>query len=115
MGLVARFTLTSQSVISRKLGLTSSSFRDVIARDLRSGCDRDIFSGQYEDMVVEHSCKIVRIACGGAWGCCRGDALAAVVVLLGARPRFLLPGSPRRGHLGACERIASDLGQEAGP
>ena len=45
--------------------VTSSSFRDLIARDLRSGCEGDIFSGKYEDTVVEHSCEIVRIVCAG--------------------------------------------------
>ena len=43
--------------------VTSSSFPNLIARDLRSGCDRDTFGGKYEDAVVEHSCDIVRIMC----------------------------------------------------
>ena len=43
--------------------VTSSSFRDLIARDLRAGCDRDTFGGKYEDTVVEHSCDMVRIMC----------------------------------------------------
>ena len=45
--------------------VTSSSFRDVIARDLRSGCESHILSGKHEDTVVEHSCKVVRIICAG--------------------------------------------------
>ena len=45
--------------------VTSSSFRNLIARDLRSGCDRDTFGGKYEGTVVEHSCDIVRIMCAG--------------------------------------------------
>ena len=45
--------------------VTSSSFRDLIARDLRAGCESTAFSGKYEDTVVEHSCEIVRIMCAG--------------------------------------------------
>ena len=45
--------------------VTSSSFRDLIARDLRAGCDSTAFSGKHEDTVVEHSCEIVRIMCAG--------------------------------------------------
>ena len=45
--------------------VTSSSFRDVVARDLRSGCESDIFAGKQEDTVMEHSCEIVRIMCAG--------------------------------------------------
>ena len=52
--------------------VTRSSFRNLIARDLRSGCDRDIFGGKYEGTVVEHSCDIVRIMCAG-------DAVPATV------------------------------------
>ena len=44
---------------------TSSSFRDLIARDLRAGCGSTAFSGKHEDTVVEHSCEIVRIMCAG--------------------------------------------------
>ena len=47
----------------RTYAVTSSSFRILIARDLRSGCDRNTFGGKYEDTVVEHSCEIVRIMC----------------------------------------------------
>lgn len=43
--------------------VTSSSFQHVIVRDLRSGCDRNTFSGKYDGTVVEHSCKILRVAC----------------------------------------------------
>lgn len=50
---------------ARTYVVTSSSFRDVIARDLGSGCDRDIFGGKYEGTVIEHSCEIVRIVCAG--------------------------------------------------
>ena len=45
--------------------VTSSSFRNLIARDLRSGCRNAAFGGKYEDTVVEHSCDIVRIMCAG--------------------------------------------------
>ena len=45
--------------------VTSSSFRDVIARDLSSGCLSTAFGGKYENTVVEHSCEIVRIMCAG--------------------------------------------------
>ena len=45
--------------------VTSSSFRNLIARDLRTGCDGAIFGGKHEDTVVEHSCDIVRIRCAG--------------------------------------------------
>ena len=53
--------------------VTSSSFRDLIARDLRSGCDGHTFGGKHEDTVVEHSCDIVRIVCAD-------DVVAASVV-----------------------------------
>ena len=43
--------------------VTSSSFRDLIVRDLRSGCESTAFSGKYEYTVVEHSCEIVNIMC----------------------------------------------------
>ena len=43
--------------------VTSSSFRDVIARDLRSGCESAAFAGKYEDTVVEHSCEAVHVMC----------------------------------------------------
>ena len=43
--------------------VTSASLRNLIARDLRSGCDRNTFGGKYEDTVVEHSCEIVRVMC----------------------------------------------------
>ena len=42
---------------------TSSSFRDVIARDLRSGCEGAAFAGKYEETVVEHSCEMVHVMC----------------------------------------------------
>ena len=45
--------------------VTSSSFRNLISRDLRAGCDRETFGGKYHDTVVEHSCDIVRIVCAG--------------------------------------------------
>ena len=45
--------------------VTSSSFRHLMARDLRSGCDRAAFGGKYEDTVVEHSCDVLRIMCAG--------------------------------------------------
>ena len=45
--------------------VASSSFRELIARDLRSGCKITAFSGKYEDTVVEHSCEILRIMCAG--------------------------------------------------
>ena len=48
--------------------VTSSSFRNLIARDLRSGCRNAAFGGKYEDTVVEHSCDIVRIMCAGDVG-----------------------------------------------
>ena len=43
--------------------VTSSSFRNLIARDLRSGCERRAFGGKREGTVVEHACDIVRILC----------------------------------------------------
>ena len=43
--------------------VTSSSFRNLIAGDLRSGCERDALGGKYEGTVAEHTCEIVRIAC----------------------------------------------------
>ena len=45
--------------------VTSSSFRDLIGRDLRSGCESTALSGKTENTVVEQSCKIVRIVCAG--------------------------------------------------
>ena len=45
--------------------VTSSSFRDLIARNLRSGCESTAFSGKYENTVVDHSCDIVQIMCAG--------------------------------------------------
>ena len=45
--------------------VTSSSFRDLIARDLRSGCESTAFSGKHENTVLEHSCEIVQIMCAG--------------------------------------------------
>ena len=77
--------------------VTNSSFRDVIAKDLRSACEADIFSGKYEDTVVEHSCEIVRIACAG-------DTIPATVGAAplrereSARPRPI-PGSTFRDRL----------------
>ena len=52
--------------------VTSSTFRDVIAGDLRSACESHIFGGKHEDTVVEHSCEVVRIICAG-------DTIPAVV------------------------------------
>ena len=43
--------------------VTSSSFRNLIARDLRSGCERQAFGGKREGTVEEHACDIVRIMC----------------------------------------------------
>ena len=43
--------------------VTSSSFRDLIARDLRSGCGTAALAGKYEETVVERSCEIVRVMC----------------------------------------------------
>ena len=51
--------------LERTYVVTSSSFRDLIARDLRSGCERNIFAGKYENTVVDHSCEIVRVMCAG--------------------------------------------------
>ena len=53
---------------------TRSSFRDLMARDLRPGCGRDTFGGNYshEDTVVEQSCDVLRIMCAG-------DVVAAAV------------------------------------
>ena len=45
--------------------VTSSSFRNVIAGDLRSGCESTAFGGKHRDKVVEHSCEIVRMVCAG--------------------------------------------------
>ena len=42
-----------------------SSFRNVVAGDLRSGCEFAAFGGKREDVVVKHSCEIVRIVCAG--------------------------------------------------
>ena len=47
----------------RSYVVTSSSFRNLIARDLRSGCESTAFSGKYEHTVVEHACEIVDIMC----------------------------------------------------
>ena len=43
--------------------VTSSSFRDLIARDLRTGCEREAFGGKHKDTVVEYACDIVHIQC----------------------------------------------------
>ena len=43
--------------------VTGSSFRNLIAGDLRSGCEREAFGGKREGTVVEHACGIVRIMC----------------------------------------------------
>ena len=43
--------------------VTSSSFRDLVAPDLSSGCESTAFSGKYENTVVEHSCEIVQVMC----------------------------------------------------
>ena len=45
--------------------VTSSSFRELIARDLRSGCESTAFGGKHENTVVEHFCEIVQILCAG--------------------------------------------------
>ena len=43
--------------------VTSSSFRDAVVRELRTGCRSSAFGGKYEDTVVEHSCEIVHLQC----------------------------------------------------
>ena len=43
--------------------VTSSSFRDLIANNLRSGCGSAALAGKYEETVVERSCEIVRVIC----------------------------------------------------
>ena len=45
--------------------VTSSSFRNLIARELRSGCRSSAFGGKHEDTVIEHSCELVQITCAG--------------------------------------------------
>lgn len=45
--------------------VTSSSFRHLIAKELRSGCQSTAFGGKYENTVIEHSCEIVEIMCAG--------------------------------------------------
>ena len=43
--------------------VTSSSFRNLIATDLRSACKNTALSGKYEGTVLEHSCEIVDVMC----------------------------------------------------
>ena len=45
--------------------VTNSTFRNLIARDLRSGCRSEAFGGKHEGTVVEHACDIERIMCAG--------------------------------------------------
>ena len=45
--------------------VTRSSFRDLIAGDLRSGCRATAFGGKHEDTVVEYACDILRVMCSG--------------------------------------------------
>ena len=45
--------------------VTSSSFRDLIARDLRSGCEAEIFAGKPDGTVAEHACDVVTVMCAG--------------------------------------------------
>ena len=43
--------------------VTSSSFRNLIATDLRSACKNTALSGKYEGTVLEYSCEIVDVMC----------------------------------------------------
>ena len=43
--------------------VTNSTFQNLIARDLRSGCRDRAFGGKHEGTVVEHACDILRIMC----------------------------------------------------
>ena len=45
--------------------VTSSSFREFIPGNLRSGCEREILGGKHEDAVAERSCEVLRIVCAG--------------------------------------------------
>ena len=45
--------------------VASSSFRNLISGNLRSGCEREILGGKHEDAVAEHSCEVLRIVCAG--------------------------------------------------
>ena len=44
---------------------TSSSFRNLIPGNLRSGCEREILGGKHEEAVAERSCEVLRIVCAG--------------------------------------------------
>ena len=43
--------------------VTTSTSPNLIARDLKSGCERDAFGGKHEGTVVEYACEIERIVC----------------------------------------------------
>ena len=43
--------------------VTSSSFRDVVARQLRSACEATVFGRKSQGAVVEHSCDLLRVMC----------------------------------------------------
>lgn len=43
--------------------VASSSFRDLIARDLRGHCESRAFGGKYPETVVEQSCDVLRVVC----------------------------------------------------
>ena len=43
--------------------VTSSSFRDLVARDLRTACESAALGGKHEGTVLEHSCEMVDIVC----------------------------------------------------
>jgi len=43
--------------------VASSSFRNVIAGQLRSACEVTVFGGKSQDTVVEHSCDVLRVMC----------------------------------------------------
>ena len=45
--------------------VTSSSFRNLIPGNLRSGCEREILGGKRKEAVAEHSCEVLRIVCAG--------------------------------------------------
>lgn len=41
----------------------SSSFRNLIARQLRSACSVSVFGGKRREAVAEHGCEVVRVLC----------------------------------------------------
>ena len=43
--------------------VASSSFRDLIARDLVGNCESTAFGGKYRETVVEQSCEVLRVIC----------------------------------------------------